>query len=294
MSNENTYQFVRTVRSVCKPFPVLKENGIPVSLEQAQTHAGKLGHVFANHDLVEARTNVFNYFRDKEKTLKHPLWKDWSTILTEEDQVEENILVFHGGYVFKNPDRITRAIKEGLIEGAGKLTEEEINILKEAMKKGVIPDTQIPVIPYGDFSKLSQFQILQQLPRNYGVFLTLKEATNLESGAHSLKQLENSPLFIVRAGGVDRTTEYLYVLNELGAETYGNRHNFQENGGRLLYSDDYFGYGFDGYGHLDNDARFLGVSPAEGGVEKITLIRPDLSDIIKLSEQLTEGLKLLV
>ncbi|MBI4154687.1 hypothetical protein HY498_01210, partial [Candidatus Woesearchaeota archaeon] len=163
-----------------------------------------------------------------------------------------------------------------LINGAGRLTDKEIKILKASIKKGAIQDTQIPIINYGDFIKFTQSQILE-LPRPYCVSMPLSQAQQLESKSHPLSTLGKSPLFKVRAGGNDQANIYLDILVRLGTESYGNWYRFQEEGAeRLLVVDYYFYFGFDGDCHLYFDARFFGVKEsAEGGSKKNSEISLD-------------------
>ncbi|MBI4154635.1 hypothetical protein HY498_00945 [Candidatus Woesearchaeota archaeon] len=148
--SDNAIIFQRTLNYEGKSFETLRENEVPMALEQAQGHV-KSGFVFTAPDLIEQRIN--------HPDLNHPFWNRYTT-LTEENRIEETILTFHGGYVFNTPKRIKTAISQGLINGAGRLTDKEIKILKASIKKGAIQDTQIPIINYGDFIKFTQSQIL--------------------------------------------------------------------------------------------------------------------------------------
>ena len=289
--DNNLIQFPRTIKQEGKEFPVLEPNGIPKSLEQAQEYTGKSGYVFTSPDLVEARIHAFNFLQDPELTLQHPLLKNWHTVLTEEGRVGKNIVIFHGGYVLNTPKRIRTAIDMGLIDGAGRYTLEEKRLIETGLKKGLIPDIDIPLYSYGDFAKLSKAQLLD-LPRQYGVSMTLQEVQQLESEDPSLKALENSPLFRVRSGGKDQSKEHIEVLDKLGAKTFGNGYNFTDGAGRLLCVSSNFGNGFRGGSHLGDDARFVGVNQsAEGVGQKITLIRQDLAQHIATIRKELVGLE---
>ena len=282
MSQDNLIQFPRTVIQKGKEFPVLEANGIPKSLAQAQKYAGKSGYVFTSSDLVEARINVYNSLQAPE-VLQHPLWSNWHTVLTEEVGVGKNIVIFHGGYVFNTPKRIRKALDEGLDEGgAGRYTAEEKRLIEIGLKKGLIPEADIRILPYGDFAKLSKAQILD-LSRQYGVSMTLQEAQQLKSERLPLKALGKSPLFIVRSGGIDQSKEHIEVLDKLGAKTFGNGYNFTDGAGRLLCVSGGFISGFYGDCHLVDSARFVGVNQsAEGASQKIAIIRQDLEERLQI------------
>ncbi len=281
-----------TVMQVAKAFPVLDgEYRIPHSLTQAQQYAGKEGFVFTSEDLIRARIDLVK--TQGKKATNHPFLDKWYTVLTEECRIGNDILVFQGGFVFNEPKRIKQALDKGLVEGAGKYMGGGITLLKEGIGKGRIPDTNIQVINYVDFKKLSEKDILGLL-KHYGVVLSIKEATQLSSGYHDLSSLVRNPLFTVRSGGIEQANEHVETLSKLGAESFGNYHNFIDGAGRLLYVRYNFNGGFGCYSHLDGDARFVGVDQsAEGASPEILPVKPDITMEIAALRELASNLEAL-
>ena len=279
MSNDIiAFQETVTLNRTGKPFEVLERNGIPKALKRAQTYANKAyankgGFVFAAPDLVKQRI--------EHPTKEHPFWR-WYTLLTEEIRIEGYHLIIHGGYVLNTPKRIEQALAhpKGLVNGAGRLTDEEVSrlVLAVKLKQGYI-DSDIPLFPFAQFKDFKQEDIIKLQRMNYGIILNELESQALPSDKHPLDNLVENPRFMSRAGGREQSESYVSTLRKLGANQYGNWYNSDEDTSNLLVLGDSFVSAFDGYGHLDYFARFFGVSSDAEGIAKIS---PNLDERLKI------------
>lgn len=163
------------------------------------------------------------------------------------------VVVVHGGGIL-TADRIKRGRQEGFLNGAVRLTDEEINeLLKEK-----IEGRTIPVYSYDDFVGKTS------IPANYGIVLDFELAKNTTSDYHSLDKLERNPLFVARAGGVQLAREYLKSVAQVyDCQIYGNWHSFKnidanKPQGRLVYLC-YDNNGLGGNDSISNSGRFVGV-----------------------------------
>ena len=93
------------------------------------------------------------------------------------------------------------------------------------MLEGHLPDgSEIPVFPFDEFKRG-----IAELPRRYAVVLDFETARKCKSGYQAFNELEDDPLMILRAGGVEAATEYLDKAKGRGnLETMGNWHIFPE------------------------------------------------------------------
>src|SRR3989344_8989777 len=280
---QDTIKFQETVtlNRTGKPFEALEINGIPKALQRAQRYAKKAyankgGFVFAAPDLVKQRI--------EHPTKEHPFWR-WYTLLTEEIRIEGYHLIVHGGYVLNTPKRIEQALThpKGLVNGAGRLTDEEVSRLVLAVKQGHI-DNKITLFPFAKFKELKQEDIADLQRVAYGIILNEPESQALSSGSRPLDTLVENPRFMSRAGGREQSESYVSTLRKLGANHYGNWYISDRATSNLLVVGADFDLGFLGYYHLGYGARFFGVSSDAGGVAKnfTIVVNPKLTEQLEV------------
>ncbi len=256
---------------------VFYDNNLVSALKAVQDYVGSQGHIASLPELFHARViSPADSF----------VWNNWFCSISEEDfgttkQGNSVVAVVHGGGIFSTPERIERAFKEGLVNGAGKISQEEFNNLLE----GKLPDkTEIPVYSYEDFLRQ------KDLPRQYGIILDFNTVKNLPSGVQNISFLYENPLMIARSGGQEQAKQYLdkakkvYKKDDLGFWHPFKDIDTSQPAGRLLFVGGYYDY-FDGSDYLDGDARLVGVSSSTEGAQKISA--PTLEQVLAVTNKFT-------
>mmetsp|Transcript_148599 Transcript_148599/g.413999 ORF Transcript_148599/g.413999 Transcript_148599/m.413999 type:complete len:537 (-) Transcript_148599:99-1709(-) len=174
---------------------------LPDALRQALNYAGDDGFVASLPQLLHARVNA---------SYDNEIWNDWFTANSEENVVKSTdgrhlVVAVHGGGILSLPDRIEkmyRAESGGMTaDRGGKITNDEARGLLE----GKLPDaTQIPIYTFEEFKRG-----VDKLPQRYAVIMDLNLAKQSRNGYTEFGDLEDDPLMIVRAGGVEPLAAYL-------------------------------------------------------------------------------------
>jgi hypothetical protein len=140
------------------------------------------------------------------------------------------VVAVHGGGIFATAERFLKLYHASVDRSsglgftgpfAGKISAREARGVLE----GHLPDgSEIPVYPYDDFKRG-----IAELPRRYAVVLDFETAKKCKSGYQAFNELEDDPLMILRAGGVEAAAAYLDQARGRGnLETMGNWHIFPE------------------------------------------------------------------
>src|SRR3989339_305054 len=160
---------------------------MPHALRQAIEYAGSSGIV----------ANMPEFIAAKAKAEKgHAFWKEWYTVLTEEDigidkkgafytRGEPVLVVMHGGGIL-TPNRIQQAYDEGLLDYSAKYRDEEFDALLEGR---LLDGTSFPLY------RLEEIKDGRSgLPHQFGVVMPYKTAQETRSGLHKKKPFLNNPL----------------------------------------------------------------------------------------------------
>ena len=231
--------------------------GVPVALQGAMNNATSKGIVLTMPEMINAKCTAKK---------NHRFWKEWYTVLTEENigpdyegkflgRGEHALIVVHGGGIL-TPDRINRAYSEGLISNSARYTEEEFAELLE----GKLADgSVIPMFHFEDFKKMSE------VPRTCGVVMPYELAQSMPSGYQEKEPFLKDHLVLARSTNTPNLEKYFDKAKDPSDNTLGNHHvyngrNADTPQGRLLYLDDIY-CGLDGSYSLDNIGRFVGVAP---------------------------------
>ena len=255
---------------------VFYDDNLVNALRAAQEFAGPDGYVASAPEIMHAR--VISSSDD--------IWGKFFSAMSEEivgttKQGSEVLVECHGGGIFNSPKRIQRAIKEGLINGAGKVSQKEFNNLLQGKKS----ENEIPIYSYTEFLQQTK------LPRNYAIIIDLDKVKNLDSEYQNIENLYENPLMIARAGGQEQAKNYLkkaqqvYQNDELGLWHSLKNVDTSKTSGRLLF----VGYDFN-FNINDNNfyysARFVGVqTSAEGTTRKIVV--PTLEQVLAITNKFT-------
>ena len=196
-----------------------------LALRQAVHYAGDDGFVASLPQILHARVNA---------DYDNIIWNTWFTANSEESVVttpkgNHVVVTVHGGGIFGKPSRIDRALRADLsrhnIHGltgqyAAKITETEVRELL----RGRLPDgTEFPIYEFDAFR-----QGIADLPRRYGVVLDFETAKKSDIGYVRFSDLQNDPIMICRAGGVDAAAAYLdkaWKRNDTSKMQFSHRHN---------------------------------------------------------------------
>jgi len=193
-----------------------------------------------------------------ESPADSPIWQTWITApsirATGKTKQGNAVVVYaHIPNHFSKADNITKAINQGLVNGAGRLPQNE-------------------------------FQRILDLEDNERVFVidyeTLKRST---SDVISLSKALKHPQMIPFISGKEKAEKHLDEHKKIYGERIGVWHSddlSDEPLARVLHVGFYDG-GLGGGGYLDGDVHFLGVSFAgEACVRKIFLTERKLTDMI--------------
>ncbi|MBS3168684.1 hypothetical protein J4216_06155 [Candidatus Woesearchaeota archaeon] len=240
-----------------------------VALREAK-EAFKKGRLFALPDTIDKRIVL---------PFKHQIWTKRSTPNSEEivlitPQGNKIVVVAHREGIFtNNPDRIEQAYKEGLIDCAGRVYQEESkNLLNGKATTG----GEVRVLTYGDLLNTR----LEDLKEGaYIIILDFDVAKATKSGFQYIDELSENPLFISRVGHPEIAQGYLADLK--GNRVYGNFHHFnKERSDRklssFLFLDEDEGIGIKGYTSLSECTQFFGEAPEVSS--------PNLENIIGIKE----------
>ena len=193
-----------------------------LALRQALRYAGDDGFVASLPQLLHARTNA---------DYDNIIWNTWFTAYSEESVVatpqgNHVVITLHGGGIFGSPTRIERALRadldrfnsDGLTgQYAAKISKQE----SQNLLQGRLPDgTEFPVYTFDEFKRG-----VADLPMRYGVVLDFEIAKKAKNDYESFDVLQDEPLMIVRAGGIEPLAAYLdKAQNRNNTEKMGSFH----------------------------------------------------------------------
>lgn len=233
---------------------VFYDHDLPTALEHAKEYAGEDGHVATLPEIGQARS-----IAPKGSFV----WTNWFSTASGEykgrsKQGNAVYVVAHGVGPFTEPGRIRQGYEEGLLDGAGKITQDGLYALLEQAGNG-----QVTVL---DFDKVKK----------------------LKSGVITVDSARDNPLVRARLG--EHTEAYLNKLKEVYGNEVGNWHDcasvdLDAPSGRVLFAGD--GCGLDGDLNLDYSGRFVGVR-AEGAALSSGnegLVRPSLEQVLQYSKE---------
>lgn len=199
---------------------------LPNALKRSQDYAQRGGFVASLPQLLHGRSIA---------PFDNEIWTGSYTAFSEEiigkDSAGKDVLIIvHGGGILSTPERIRQAYRDSLTGNrSAKLYHNEVKNLLD----GKLPDgTEIPVYSFEEFKTAD-------LPTRYAVVLDLNMARSTKSEFNNIYTLNESPLFIARAGGVVPAKEFLEKFFENGDQRFGNMHNYEDIGdyqptGKLL------------------------------------------------------------
>ena len=182
---------------------------------------------------------------DSEKDAR--IWQTWysapSVRATGKTKQGKAVVIYsHIPNYLSNPDNIEKAIKQGLVNGAG-------------------------VIPQDEFQKLLD------LEDNENVFvIDYNELKKSISAVIPLKNALKHPQTIPFLSGEERAEKYLERHKEVYGDKIGIWHVddlSNEPSGRLLFVGNDCDGGLSGDGSLNLSGRFVGVHSAEGATQKL-------------------------
>ena len=238
-----------------------------LALENSQSDGYR--PVFMN-ELADLRIEA-----DKESELWQKGFVTPSLKATGKTNQKSKVVVYsHVDNYFSNPENIRKAIKQGLVNYAGKIPQDEfqktVDMDGKTDKKG---NRLVWVIPY------------ENLKESPSAIIPVNEA------------LEH-PQTIPFLGGEERAKKYLNKFKEVHGKNIGIWHSddlSDEALGRLLVVGNNCNNGLNGNVDLDNNAQFFGVRElgAEGVAQKISespkkpekVKAPNLEEILQFSRK---------
>jgi hypothetical protein len=268
-------QEVRVVNT--KEGQAFYNSSLPAALREAQAHAGEQGHVATMPELLHGRTVA---------RFDNEIWTQWFTANSAEyvgktAQGKPVVIVAHGIGPFTNPARIEQAYQEGLVNYAGKFTQEEF--------AGLL-GSGVPSFGYDEF--LKRTSILS----TYAIVIDFEKAKGTTSDHQAIGNLYKNPLVIARAGGEAPAKAFLDKAAQK-YQKYGQWHPFgnvdvEQSQGRLLFLGSNDDNGLNGDDFLNKRGRFVGVAPEaqasgrEAPAPSLTapsqIIAPKLDDILRV------------
>ena len=222
------------------------DSNLSLALSSAESYVtvnkGK-GHVQTMPELLQRRAEA--------ESLDSPYWQHWFTAdsgdFIGQHKRKDVAIIAHGASKLLTPDRINQAYKEGLVNGAARLTDDEIQKL--------LSGKLMPVYSLDDVKKGSIKRI------HYAVVMDLETARKSQSGYQTLNDLETNPTYLSRAGSSAK--EFLTALeSKFEKSKYGNHHRFDvkpESQGRFVFLGSSDGDGLSGCSILNGNGHFAGV-----------------------------------
>jgi len=205
---------------------IIYESHLPDALRRALFYAGDDGFVASMPQLLHARVNA---------AYDNIIWNTWFTSNSEEvvartPQGKHVLVVVHGGGIFASPERFLKLYQASVDRSgevgftgpfAGKISAREAcDVLDGHLADG----SEFPVFQFDEFK-----HGVADLPRRYAVVLDFETARKCKNGYQTFDDLEDDPLMILRAGGVEAAAAYLEKARDRGnLETMGNWHLFHE------------------------------------------------------------------
>lgn len=254
-----------------------------VAFRRALRYAGDDGFVASLPQLLHARTNA---------PYENIIWNTWFTANSEENvittpQGNHVVITVHGGGIYGQSTRMEHALRADLnrenVDGltgqyAAKITDQEARNLLE----GKLPEgAEIPIYGFAEFK-----QGIPDLPVRYGVTLDFAAAKGANNGYGHFEVLQEDPLMIARAGGIEPLSVYIDKAKTRNAtEKMGNHHRHNaidpsqsqcrilklggsKDGRNSDGSDQGLGLGYDmawgvSAGGLVDMARYVAVTPRD-------------------------------
>ncbi len=205
---------------------IIYESHLPDALRRALIYAGNNGFVASMTQLLCARVGA---------AYDNIIWNTWFTSNSEEVVARTPggnhvVVTVHGGGIFASPERFLRLYHASVdrfselgFTGpfAGKISANEASDVLD----GRLPNgSEIPVFVFDEFKRG-----IADLPRHYAVVLDFEAAKKCKSGYQAFDELQDDPLMILRAGGVEAAAAYLDKARQRGnSKTMGNWHIFPE------------------------------------------------------------------
>jgi hypothetical protein len=252
-----------------------------LALQRALRYAGDDGFVASMPQLLHARAKA---------SYDNIIWNTWFTANSEESVVTTKqgnhvVVAVHGGGIFAKPERFERSLRadlsrhnsEGLTgQYAAKISEQEG---RDLLQGRLLDGAEIPIYAFDEFKRG-----ITDLPMRYGVILDFEMAKKTRSDYERFDVLENDPIMIVRAGGVEPLAAYIdkararhntdimgnwHPFNRIDPdqpqtrilEMSGNKGGVGSEGHEGLswgYGED---YGITGNGGMPDMARYVAVAP---------------------------------
>jgi len=189
------------------------------------------------------------------------LWRNWlsSTSIRATGKTKQGNAVVVYAHVpnhFSEPKNIRTAIEQGLVNGAGKLPQEEFQRLLDLKD-----DKKVFVIDYNKL-KSSTSDVIQV--------------------SKALKHSQTVPFL----GGQERAEKYLERHSQVYGKNIGVWHSDDlrdEPLARLLFVGNYVNYGLDGISDLVLNGSFAGVRAVGAQKSPVEIKAPTLEDILKVS-----------
>ena len=203
-------------------------------------------------------------FQPANKDMLHQWHTSSSTIATSRIKGEPISVIAHVDNYFNKPKNVARAIKTGLIKGAGIMPENEFQKLVDLDE---IKDGKGNRLVYAFKGK---------------AYEKLRDSSN---GVINIEDALEHPIVMPFIGSEERAKSFLAKYKEAFGNKIGIWHSDDLTDkplGRLLYLGDLFNGSLDSNFSLDNDARFVGSKSAEGASEKI--FKPGLEQVLRISE----------
>ncbi len=265
---------------------IIYDSYLPDALQRALDYAGDDGFVASMPQLLHARANA---------SYDNIIWNTWFTSNSEESvlttpQGHLVVVTVHGGGIFATPARFRQLFHANVSRFcddaftglfAGKILETEAHDLLD----GKLPDgSEIPVFQFDEFKRGHT-----DLPRRYAVVMDFATARKSKNGYEPFDELQEDPVMIVRAGGVDAAAAYLgKARGRHNTAVVGSWHPFnsinpqqpqtrvpilagnqggvgsEEDDGHLYGYDSEYGMGGDSSIHntsMINIARYVAVAP---------------------------------
>ena len=246
-------------------------NAMRYALEDALEYANEDedGFVASIPWLMETRINT-------PCSDEHVMWYRWYNALSEEivgltTQKHPVLITVHGGGLLGSSLRMEEICAENRKNGTLIFPKFSNKQICDLLKGELEDSTKIPVYSFNEFEQGSS-----NMPLRYAVVLDLDRVRGImdDSGYrtvyNTMNKMCDDPIFIVRAGGIKRASEYIKKLMERhGNRNFNHRFDYrllekpeEPKGAHFMLASGDFGFhGSLGESYFDGYGRFLGIRP---------------------------------